>query len=151
MCMATTADAAYALSNAARLRAIEIWSPVTADLVPVTCSIEWPGAEGYVGRSQRVSDTSMGSSIPAHVKSRAPPGTFASLWHTIAATGTLATIVCPVNSVIDVLVDLAVSDSGLAVAVTGVVALATAGVVYCRALTSPASVTLLPPVSYPTI
>lgn len=148
LCVADSADSAVQLSTSVRLTRVEIWGPPASDLIPVTVETEWAGAEGYAGTSARVTDTSMGSTMPAHVNSRAPAGSMAGMWHASTSTGTLCRIACPVNSIVDVAVQLALADSGTSTQVTGAVAGATAGVLYCRALTSPASTTLLVPVGY---
>jgi len=135
--VATTANELYRLCNNVRLRSVEIWGPPAADLTPVTVSVEWGGGEGYAGASRRITDTSMGSTMPAHVRALPPRGSMAGLWHVDTSTGTLATIICPINSIVDVHVDVTFHDDGLAApCLTGSIGGATVGAIYMRALTS---------------
>ncbi len=143
-CVATGAAAAYQLANYFRVRKIEIWGPMASDLAPVTVSVEWNGTTaGAYGKSVVVTDTSMGSSEPAHVVARPPPGSQVAMWLG-SGSPLIAKLSYPANSIVDVSFDAVFRDEGTAVSVTGAVAGATTGALYVRALNSPVDNNLVP-------
>lgn len=152
-CVAATAVSAYQLGNNFRLKKIEMWGPMASNLVPVTVSVDWIGnasGAGAAGKSNRVSDTSMGSAEPAHLKTSPPPTSQLSQWQNGLTNFNLCKLTYPAGTVIDLTYDLVLKDDGTAAAVTGAVAGATVGANYIRSLDSSSAVNL-PPVSYATI
>lgn len=150
LCVTPTAISGTQVANFVRIRSLEIWAPMAADLAPVTASIEWNGSTvGLYGKSVRHSDTSMGSAQPAHIKTSPPPGSQVATWFGTGVQN-VAVLVYPINTVIDVAFDLVLRDDASAVAVTGAVAGATVGALYTRALNSPVNNNLVP-ASLPTI
>lgn len=151
VCMATTTTTASQLYESVRIQAVEIWGPMASDLKPVTVDITWPDNTS-IGSPQVVhSDTSMGSSFGAHVRSSPPSWGASSLWQLREATATQFILNGPVNSVVDVTLDLVLQQqSALAATVSHAVSGASVGVIYVRALDSVQS-GLLVPLSYPTI
>jgi len=152
-CVAATATSAYQLASHVRVKKIEMWAPMASDLVPVTISCDWSGSTsaGVYGKSNRVSDTSIGSSDGAHIVTRPPAGSQIAQWiSTAGGTLTLCDLSYPINTIIDVTYELVVKDDGAATAVTGAVAGATVGANYIRSLDS-GSATNLVPLSYSTI
>lgn len=95
----------------ARLISVEIWSPQSAAGSATTAKIEWLGDR--VGRRE-VSDTTLSSARPAHVRGVPPPRTTASMWQSIDNNdnAALCSIVAPVNSVIDVKIAFVWMDGG---------------------------------------
>jgi len=151
MCVTPTAATGVQLGNFFKVHSIEIWGPMAADLAPVSVSIEWAGAVvGMLGKSVRHSDTSMGSAEPAHVRSTPPPKSQVSQWLSTLNANGVCTLVYPANAIVDIVYSLVLRDDGVATAVTGAVAGATAGALYVRALNSPSNNNLVP-VSNPTI
>ena len=150
-CMATAANAAYRVMSAARVRSVEIWGPAAAAGV-ATVAIEWSGTPGnFTGPKQLITDTTLGSSRPAHVYARAPKQSVADMWFSDAATGgAILVIDAPQDAIIDVTVDFVVRNSEGAVAVTAALAAATVGKMYVRRLDSSTS-SLLVPISMDTI
>jgi len=143
-CNTPTAATGYQMSNYVRIRKIEMWAPMAADLIPVTCSVEWVGGgAGLLGKSNIVSDTSMGSGEPAHVVTRPPAGSQIAEWQTTTGANAFK-LVYPANTIIDLSIDFVVRDDASAVAVTGVVAGATVGASYIRALNSSVNNNLVP-------
>ncbi len=143
-CTTPTAATGYQLGNYFRVRKIEIWGPMASDLVPVTVSVEWNGTTvGAYGKSVVVSDTSMGSTEPAHVVAKPPAGSQVAQWLGSGAP-LVAKLIYPANAIVDVSFDLVMRDEGTAVAVTGAVAGATVGAIYVRALNSPVDANLVP-------
>ncbi len=125
-----------------RVRKIEMWGPMSSTLAPVTVSVEWTGAQGFA-KSNRISDTSMGSNEPAHVVSRPPRGTLVADWIDQQQAFAMCTLAYPANAVVDVTYDFAVADDGVPLPPRVVVG-ATAGAVYVAALNSPANNNLVP-------
>jgi len=152
LCVAATTTSAYQLASNIRLRRVEIWAPMASDLVPVTTSVEYLVSGGVVaGNSVIHSDTSMGSNSPAHVRAKPPRYTLEGFQQIASNTDVSFRLVVPVNAIIDISFTLTLRDDGSGAAVTGAVAGATVGALYCRALTSTSSTTALPPVSLATI
>lgn len=155
-CTAATTTSAYQLASHTRLKKIEMWGPMASDLVPVTVSCDWTGSTspGFMGRSNRVSDTSLGSTEPAHLVTRPPPGAQISQWSSsqiaLGPTSEVCRLVYPANTVIDITYDLVVRDDASAVNVFGTVVGATVGANYVRSLDSLTGANL-PPVSIATI
>jgi hypothetical protein len=142
-CTTPTAITGFQLANACRIRSIELWGPMAADLVPVTVIAEYNGlTPGLFGNSLRASDTSIGSTSSAHVK-LVPTGLQEGMWFASGAQ-IVATLSYPLNTIVDVVVEIALVDNAAAVAVTGAVAGATIGASYTRALNSPTDNNLVP-------
>ncbi len=123
---------------------------MASDLKPVTTSVNWTGINPVGVPSTLASDTSMGASLCAHVKSRPPRGSAAAMWLVIGSNSTVFELTAPANSIIDVDLDVVLNDGKGAQTVLAAVAGATAGVLYVRALNSNGS-NNIPPLSYPTI
>lgn len=152
ICMAATATSAYQLARTVRLEKITVWGPPADTLVPVTTSLEWAGTTAAVqGNSMTVSDTSIGATTPSCVSGRPPRAARASQWQLATDVGVLCTLIVPLNAIIDVHYSFVIEEKSGSTSVTGAVAGAAAGQVYCRALTSSTSTTALPPLSYITI
>lgn len=151
-CMAATTTSAYRLAQAFRVKKIEVWGPMASDLVPVTVSCDWTGSttSGSFGKSNRVSDTSMGSTEPAHLSSRPPAGSQIAQWITGGSTTPFCILTYPLGSVVDLTYEIVCRDDGTAQSVASAVAGATVGANYVRALDSTSGVNLIP-ISYSTI
>jgi len=144
LCTTPTAVSGTQIGVFVRIRSIEMWAPMPESLVPTSCYLEWNGlTPGMFGKSVRVSDTSMGANSVAHFKTSPPAGTQLAGWIG-SGTQLIALMSYPINTVIDVTLDLVLRDDGTAVAVTGAVAGATVGATYTRALNSPVDNNLVP-------
>lgn len=153
-CVATGTTSATQLAEYIRVEKIEMWGPMASDLVPVTVSVDWTGSTavgGLFGKSNRVSDTSMGSSEPAHVLSKVPPHSQIGQYQSVEVPSLpIMVLTFPDNTVIDLTMSIIVRDDGTATAVGAAVVGATPGANYLRSLDSNSTNALLP-VSYPTI
>jgi len=151
-CVAATTTSAYQLAQFVRVKKIEMWGPMASDLVPVTVSCDWTGSNspGFFGKSNRVSDTSMGSAECAHISTRPPTGSQVAEFLPASNSATVCSLVYPLGAIIDITYDLVVRDDAAAQSVTGAVAGATVGANYIRSLDSPTATNLVP-VSYSTI
>jgi hypothetical protein len=148
--VAATAVTGFQLGNFIRLRKVEVWGPMAATLVPVTVSVEWPGATaGVYGKSVIHSDTSMGASEPAHVVSKPPAGSQSAMWLSSQSGGTAFTLAYPANAIVDLTYELVLRDDGTASAVVTAPVGATPGALYVRALNSNTNANL-PPLSFAT-
>jgi len=155
VCTATAANAAYQMMSGVRIKRVQIWGPMAANLVPVTVSCEWsPNATLLIGQPSRImSDTSMGAMRAAYVSTKPPTGSLASMWQSYnggAGSAVLFKLAFPANSVVDVDFEFVLQNGETPTSVTAAVAAATVGAVYVRALDSNGSVLLIP-VSYATI
>jgi hypothetical protein len=152
-CMAATATSAYQIASHVRLRKIEIWGPMASSLVPVTVSIDWTGSAslGGFGKSNRVSDTSIGASQSAHLVAIPPPNSQIAMWAAASSTNVICTLTYPLGAIIDLTYDLVVRDDGSAASVASAVVGAAAGAVYVRSLDSALAGANLPPTSLATI
>jgi hypothetical protein len=90
-----------------KVRRVEIWSPPAAQGDSVTCSVEWTGFQNSPNVEH--SDTSVSVAVPAHVSCSPPRNSLASFWQVASTTG-LFVITAPTGSVIDVVLDLVMSD-----------------------------------------
>lgn len=152
-CSAATATSAYQLASHVRLKKIEMWGPMASDLVPVTVQVDWTGSSslGGFGKSNRVSDTSMGSTEPAHLASAPPPMAQISQWTQCSSTNEVCRLVFPDNAVIDVTLDLVIRDDASTQTVTGAVVGAAVGANYVRSLDSVSGTNNVRPTSLATI
>jgi len=95
-----------------------------------------------------VQDQSIGSTEPAHVRSKPPVASLIADWHNSSNTDSLFVINGPAGLIVDVSAVFQSADGNTgaaATAVTGTVAGATVGQMYVRALDSVGSTTNLVP------
>jgi hypothetical protein len=151
LCMATSATAAYQIMTGVKIRRISIWGPMAASLAPVTVSIEYLATGSFLGQPTKIkSDTSMGATRAAYVSYAPPPKSLLDNWVPSNTGVSLISLQFPANSIVDVEFDFVTQNGESPFPVGAVVAGATVGKVYCRALDSNGS-GLLVPISYPTI
>ncbi len=148
VCMAATTTSAYGVYNSVRLRSVEIWGPMASDLKPVTVSVEFLSLNLGTPRTL-FSDTSMGSSICAHVRAKPPVKGASAMWLLKGGTS-IFNLTLPANSIVEVALDLVLQDGSGAQAVSAAVAGATVGVLYVRSLNAINGNNLVP-LSFPTI
>jgi hypothetical protein len=112
---ATTTASAY---SAFRLRKVKMWGPMAADLVPVTVSLEFLNAQANSGLGSRRTlhtDTSMGATESAYISASPEAESSAAAWQNVitASTNTNGcafTISGPINTVIDVVLDIVMQN-----------------------------------------
>jgi len=150
--LASSTTNCWRLLTGIRIRKLEIWAPMLSDLVPVTVTAEFSGVSttnvSSVGGPRRMhSDTSMGSNCPAHIVAKPDPGSLAAFWfnylNVIATATPICSLVISINSIIDLTVDCVVSNNETVASVI-VIAGATVGQVYLRALDSTGANVLVP-------
>lgn len=147
-CVATSAVAAYGLATSVKVRKLEMWvDPVAGGSF---CSIE-DLTNGNVGAPSRIKeDTTLGVTRPAHLVWKPATGSLQSLWCNQGVGGKLFELNSSGAGYVDVHYSFVLQDGETPIAVGAVVAGATVGQLYCRALNSSTGTNLLP-VSYPTI
>jgi len=125
-----------------KIKRIEIWSAPASQGSNATCSVEWFG----FGNSPNIeeSDTTLSVTKNAYISCSPPKTSLAAFWQ--KATGTaLFKLVCPVGSIIDLIVDTILTDDEAvtsASVVTGVL-----GTVYYLYLDNVTGTLSLQPVS----
>jgi len=149
--MATSATAGYQLFSAFKLGKVSIWGPMAAALTPVTASIEYsPIGTAGIGGPQRIwSDTSMGATEAAYVSKAPPKESAQSKWQTDNAGTAFFRLNGPIGSIVDLAITYVMQNGQTPQVASTVLAGATVGQIYVRALDSNGA-TLLTPVSYPT-
>lgn len=121
-----------------RIRKIELWAPPASQGSVATLSVEWIG--GSVNSPNReVSDSSMSTAFPAHLRAIPPVGSLASFWNApVSGTAVnMFTLICPTNTVIDLTLDLVENDQETT-NVTNSVVTGTLGNIYYLDLDGPA-------------
>lgn len=119
------------LFNTARIKLIEIWTPPASQGAAATCSVDWVGYGNAPNRE--FSDTTVSVATPAHVRTSPPQLSLASFWlnNTI---GSVCTITAPVGSIIDIALELILSDDDEASQTVVAVATAVVGTSYYMSL-----------------
>jgi len=128
-----------AIFSSFKILFVEAWAQAGA--APATIILNWNGTPVFVANAES-SDTSVSPAYPAHIRSVPPKESNASFWQT-ASSGSLFVLTVPNDTVIDVLVDLIMSDQQDVDTVTGV-STATLGSQYFLALDGAASNNLVP-------
>ncbi len=153
LCVATGSTAAYGLATAFKLLKLHIWgNPSGAAGSSTFIQVEDAVTNSeFGGPSRRVSDESLGTSRPSHIKWKPRPDSILSKWISVYSQNQLLLVTCPMGAVIDLHVSLTIQDGDLTPqAVGGAVSGATTGKVYCRALDSNNASQLVPE-AFPTI
>ena len=122
--IANTAIAQLALS--AKLHSVSVWTPPASQGASATCSVEW--ASSSYSPQLEVSDTTISTAIPAHIRATPPPGSAAAFWMGQGGNA-MFTLTAPTASIIDVDVSFLLNDSGAA-ASNYTAAAVTLGVLY---------------------
>lgn len=148
---ASSAVAGFQMAEVVKLRAIEVWGGPPAALTPVTVSVDWTGNNvGAIGNDVRVSDTSIGATRVAHIRTSPSKTSQLSQWQNAAGGVTMFSLSCPAGSVIDLHLSFVLRDDGTAQALAAALVGATVGANYIRGFDGLATATSnFPPVSYP--
>jgi hypothetical protein len=147
LCFATNASVGYRTLGAIRIKQIEMWGPQDSTFSPVVLGLIWlSNGVLFGGPTKIISDTSMGATEVAYVKSSPPKGSLASQWFQDTSTQTtpIMEIGFPANAIVDVLFEGVVSYNGLGNVVHTPISGATTGAQYIRALDASAGSLLVP-------
>jgi len=111
MCTVTNTTVT-SLFSSVKVDAVEIWSPPASQGSFATCAIEWNGSAAQaVAANLEISDTSVSTAQPAHLRSHPPPQSLAGFWQTPGiANNALFVLNCPAGSIVDVTMSLIMND-----------------------------------------
>jgi len=97
-----------------RVNQIEMWSPPAAQGSASTCSVEWNNTSDANNSALEISDTSVSTAVPAHIRCGPPRGSLASFWFNPNANKALFALTAPPGTIIDVSVSLILYDDDYA-------------------------------------
>jgi hypothetical protein len=138
----TTNTTVTSFFQSVRIKKIRIFSPPPSQGSVATCSVEFSGTSSSFG-SQEISDTSNSVAQPAMIDTAPPRNSLASFWSSAGNVGQLAVINCPSGSIVDLTVDLILSDDDQTNP-TRAVSTAVIGTVYYLALDNGTGHVLVP-------
>jgi hypothetical protein len=134
------------LYDSVRIRSVEVWSPAPSQGTATTATLLWNQLAAGISNmsSIEVSDTSMSTAYPAHIKASPPRESFAANWQPASGTTpNLMTLSISTGSVVDVDVELILSDSNASTAASTVVT-GVLGIVYYLPLDGTSSHNVIP-------
>ncbi len=94
--------------NSFKLKSIEVWSPLVTAGTPTTCSVEWTGTNN--SPNVEVTDTTVTSTFPAHLKTKPPRNSLASFWQ-VGSANQICLLTAPTGSIIDVVISYVMNDN----------------------------------------
>jgi hypothetical protein len=139
---ATTATAGFDVMQGMKINYIELWTIGTTN-VPTTVNVQYfSNAASVNSASYVISDTSIGSTEPAHVKAKVPKASNAAFWQTGANTNDSMFILnIPANTIIDLDFNFIGFTEANSLPAQNALVGATAGLIYGRGLDGLASAT----------
>ncbi len=141
----TSATTVSTMIRTFKLLSVEVWAPPDPTTFYSTASCELVDQGGGLStQSQIMSDTSLGSALPAHFKMVPKPGSYPAMFVDGVATGYAVSLTLPANSIVDITLEFNLNDATNSPGSTTVTS-ATVGVIYMLSLA-----TGLVPVSFPT-
>lgn len=113
-----TTTTSASIFSAFKVKRVSLWGPPASDLVPVTVSLEYANPlsnSGFGARRLLYTDTSVGSTEVAFVTGVPLTGTSAAAWQNVVLTTTTTngasfTLSGPINTIIDVDMDLVLQN-----------------------------------------
>lgn len=138
-CVATSATSATRIIGAVKLNSIKAWCANSSATASNTIEVQYFTDNPYFGSSSKIySDTAVGTTNVAYVHSKPLKGSYSGSWlpNIVGTQYTVATITCPTGTIVDVNVIAELIDEELALSVTGLVSVATVGILYGRRLDS---------------
>jgi hypothetical protein len=103
------------LYDSVKIRSIEMWGPPPSQGAAATVTCLWNQLAAGVSNMSTLEfcDTSNSTAVPAHIKTHPPKETFASFWQPSSGTSiNLCALSAPAGTMIDVEVELILSDTG---------------------------------------
>ena len=125
----------YNYIRAFRIKKIRILSPITTQGTSITCSIQPIGIDSgnnnFNAVPEKYLDTSASIDVPAYISLTPDRTTPLGSWHyNVSVDGSLAQIVCPAGSTMDILFEYIMTTESTSSSYTRVVAGATVGLLY---------------------
>lgn len=131
---AATTTAGYPIVTSARIKSIELWAPPSALGANATVTCTWFGFQTTNLSELEVSDTTMSTATPAHIRSVPPPLSTAAMWF-VDSTSAIMALAVPPNGIIDLVLEMVLVDGpGTVLAPGFTLVAATVGAVYYPAL-----------------
>jgi hypothetical protein len=133
LCFFTDATTAFRMCESIRLKKVEVWSSPQTDTSgtqsPVTVAVEFrAGSSSLIGgRNVRVSDTVTSPAHVAHVKAVPRPEQFAAMWQSGTNETSIFQLTAPLESIVDLTLDMVLRDDGTVQAISTSVSGGTAG------------------------
>lgn len=135
LCLATSAASASRILNAVKIKRIQVWAATSVATSSLSILFQKVGSSsGQQADSVTYADTALGVSQVAHIDVRFNAREQVGQWQGSGITGSYGILSIPSGGVIDITLSFSMVDSETAVNVSGAVAGATAGRVYCRFL-----------------
>ncbi len=152
LCLATSAASASRIFNAVKIKRIQVWAATSVATSSLSVIFQkGPGTNGVSGDSVTHADTALGVSQIAHIDVKFNAREQVGQWQGPGITTTYGQLTIPQGGVVDITFSYSMIDSETAVNVTGAVAGASAGRVYCRALDNTQATPQLSPSGWATI
>ncbi len=114
------------IARACKVHRVEIWAPPASQGAASTCAIRWKTPEAQ--NMTEISDSSVSTAFPAHVRGKPPVGSYLSFWISSDADSVMD-LTAPVGAIIDVHCTHVLMDTGAA-GTTYAVAAGTLGGLY---------------------
>jgi hypothetical protein len=136
--LATSAVLGKTIFQSLRVVEIEMWTPPASQGAAATCSVLWTGNSGFYASAVEVSDTSVSTAEPAHIRAKPPKNSESSFWGNAGTSDGLFSLVAPPGTIIDLTVELVLAD-GNATGLNATLVGATIGAIYYCSLDSSTS------------
>ncbi len=149
-CVATSATSASRILDGILVKKIEMWAANSAGNASNTVQCEFlnQNVAGIGGPGWIYNDTAIGLTDVCSISCVPPRDSKLGSWITGFSSTNLFELTCPQGCVVDIVADLVLMESETPSAVTGAVASATAGKLYCRPLDSTNATPVLLPVGF---
>jgi len=129
-----------------KIRKIEVWSSPASQGANSTVSLDWVG----FGNSPNIefSDTTLSVTKNAHIVTSPPQNSLCHFWQNVSDVTSLFTLVCPMNSIVDLSLDMILADQEVGlVAITGLTTVVLGHIYYLALDRGNAGTNVLVPVS----
>lgn len=152
LCLATSAASASRIVNAVKIKRVQVWAATSVATSSLSVIFQKNGSgSGQSGDSITYADTALGVSQVAHIDVKFNAREQVGQWQGASITAAYGTLTIPQGGVIDITVSHCLIDTETVFNVTGAVAGATLGRVYCRALDNNQATPQLSPSGWSTI
>jgi hypothetical protein len=109
-CIATTTASASPIASAVKIESVELWGAPSSNAAATRVSLTW-AAFGETGLPSEVSDTSLSTARPAHLRAAPPDQSLASFWHVEPVVSqNLLTYYIPQGGIMDIVVSFQFKD-----------------------------------------
>ncbi len=124
---------AYPLIDRFRIRRVELFGPMTTQLVPVTVKLEFTASptNAFDSSTKLYSDTSMSSVSAAHLSVKPEEESIASKWVRVDSSSPLTLFIAtlPANGIMDISMDVVLNDGSTPPNPVGITSTPTSGTI----------------------